>query len=53
MTRLHIVFFAIFNEVMAEGLDNINEGVNVGGELVTDGRFTDDQGMVAETEKGL
>ena len=38
---------------MAEGLDNIEEGVNVGGELVTDVRFADDQGMVAETEKGL
>ena len=34
---------------MAEGPDNINEGVNVGGELVTDVRFTDNQGMVAET----
>ena len=38
---------------MPEGLDNINEGVNVGGELVTYVRFGDDQGMVAETEKVL
>ena len=38
---------------MVAGLDNINEGVNVGGELVKDVRFAYDQGMVAETEKGL
>ena len=36
-----------------QGLDNINEGVNVGGEIVTDVRFADDRGMVSETEKGL
>ena len=48
------LLFSIFAERMvAEGLDNINEGTNVGGELVTDVRFADDQGMVAETEKGL
>ena len=48
------LLFSIFAERMvAEGLDNINEGVNVGEELVTDVRFADDQGMVAETEKGL
>ena len=48
------LLFSIFAERMvAEGRDNINEGVNVGGELVTDVRFADDQGMVAETEKGL
>ena len=47
------LLFSIFAEMVAEGLDNINEGVNVEGELVTDVRFADDQGMVAETEKGL
>ncbi len=36
-----------------ERLDEITEGVNVGGELLKDIRFADDQGMVAETEKGL
>ena len=47
------LLFSIFAErIVAEGLDNINEGVNVGGELVTDIRFADDQGMFAET-KGL
>ena len=42
------LLFSIFVERMVtEGLDNINEGVNVGGELVADVRFADDQGMVA------
>ena len=39
--------------MLVEGLDDINEGVNVGGELLKDIRFADDQVMVAETEKGL
>ena len=36
-----------------EGLDDINEGVNVGGELLKDIRFAEDQAIVVETEKGL
>ena len=49
------LLFSIFAERMvAEGLDNINEGVNVGGGLVlVRCLFADDQGRVAETEKGL
>ena len=39
--------------MLTEALYNLNEGVNVGGKLVKDIRFADDQGMVAETEKGL
>ena len=48
-----LCYFQSAERMVAEALDNINEGVNVGGELVTDARFADDQGMVAETEKGL
>jgi hypothetical protein len=39
--------------MMAEAMDNIEEGVNVGGEIVRDVRFADDQGMIASTEAGL
>ena len=38
---------------MIEALEDIEEGVRVGGELVKDVKFTDDQGMVASTEVGL
>jgi hypothetical protein len=37
----------------AEATEGIDEGVKVGGELVTDVKFVDDQGMVASTEEGL
>ena len=48
------LLFSIYAEVMMiEALENIEEGVLIGGELVTDARFTDDQGMVSSTERGL
>src|SRR3954471_23562855 len=39
--------------MMVEALEDMEEGVLVGGQLVTDVRFADDQGMVAGTEMGL
>ena len=39
--------------MMIEALEDIEEGVRVGGELVKDVKFADDQGMVASTEIGL
>jgi hypothetical protein len=36
-----------------EAMEGIEEGVRVGGKLVKDVRFADDQGMVAGTEQGL
>ena len=39
--------------MMKEALEDIEEGVRVGGELVQDVKFADDQGMVASTEFGL
>ena len=48
------LLFSIYAErMMAEALDGINEGVNVGGELRKDVRFADDQIMAAETVGGL
>ena len=48
------LLFSIYAEVtMIEVLEDMEEGVLVGGKLVSDVRFADDQGMVASTEMGL
>ena len=48
------LLFSIYAEMMMiEALEEIEEGVRVGGELVKDVKFADDQGMVASTELGL
>ena len=41
--------------MMLEALENMDEGLIVGGQVVSDVRFADDQGMVASrpTENGL
>ena len=39
--------------MMIEALEDMEEGVSVGGQLVSDVRFAVDQGMVAGTEMGL
>jgi hypothetical protein len=39
--------------MMIEAMQDVEEGVRVGGELVKDVKFADDQGMVASTEQGL
>src|SRR6267154_5770412 len=46
--------FSIYAEVMMiEVLEDMKEGVVLGGKLISDVRFADDQGMVASTEMGL
>ena len=48
------VLFSIYAEsMMKEAMDGIRTGIKVGGKLVRDVRFADDQGMVAGTQKGL
>src|SRR3989441_5490245 len=48
------LLFSIYAEVMMiEALEDMEEGVSVGGQLVSDVRFADDPGMVAGTEMGL
>jgi len=48
------LLFSIYAErMMVEALDGVDEGVKVGGSLLKDIKFADDQGMVAETERGL
>src|SRR6476469_436217 len=39
--------------MMQEALENVEEGIRVGGELIKDVKYADDQGMVANTEAGL
>ena len=48
------LLFSIYAEkMMIEAMTSVEEGVMIGGELLKDVRFADDQGMVAATEKGL
>src|SRR6478609_4458525 len=46
--------FSIYAEMMMkEALENVEEGIRVGGELIKDEKYADDQGTVANTEAGL
>src|SRR6476619_3790978 len=48
------LLFSIYAEMMMkEALKNVEEGIRVGGELIKDVKYADDQGMVANTEAGL
>src|ERR1041385_8196886 len=48
------LLFSIYAEIMMiESLENIEEGILVGGQMFSDVRFADDQGMVSSTERGL
>ena len=48
------LLFSMYAEVMMiEELEDMEEGVSVGGQLVNGVRFADDQGMVAGTEMVL
>ena len=48
------VLFSVYVEMMMkEAMEDVDEGVTVGGELLKDVRFADDQAMVASTEAGL
>ena len=47
------LLFSLYLEMMEEAMEESEEGVKVGGYLLRDVRFADDQGMVANTEKGL
>src|SRR6478609_2089409 len=42
------LLFSIYAEMMMkEALENVEEGIRVGGELIKDVKYADDQGMVA------
>ena len=47
------LLFSLYVEMMMEeAMEEIEEGVKVGGYLLRDVRFADDQGMVAIVERG-
>ena len=48
------LLFNIYAEaMMAEAMEGIEEGIKIGGNLLKDVRFADDQGMIAGSEAGL
>jgi hypothetical protein len=48
------LLFTIYVEtMMVEAMEDVEEGVKIGGQWVRDVRFADDQAMVASTEEGL
>lgn len=48
------LLFTLYMEMMmTEAMEDIEEGVKIGGKLLKDVRFADDQGMVASSESGL
>ena len=48
------LLFTLYAEaMMIEAMEGVEEGIKVGGKLLQDVRFADDQGMVADTENGL
>ena len=45
------VLFSVYIEIMTkEAMEDVDEGVEVGGELLKDVRFADDQAMVAKSD---
>ena len=48
------ILFTIYAEMMmAEAMEGMDEGIVLGGKIVQDVRFADDQGMVANSERCL
>ena len=48
------ILFSIYAEAMIkEALEDVDEGMKVGGELLIDVRFADDQAMTANNKQGL
>ena len=48
------LLFSLYSEMMMiEALDDIEEGIKIGGRLLQDVRFADDQAMVSSREAGL
>ena len=48
------LLFSIYSQmIMDEAMNDVQEGIKVGGQWIKDVRFADDQGVVAHTELGL
>lgn len=48
-----LLFIIYVEMMMIEAMEELDEGIKVGGNWIQDVRFADDQGMVADTEEGL
>src|SRR6476661_10146852 len=48
-----LLFLIYAEKMMKEALENVEEGIRVGGEPIKDVKYADDQGMVANTETEL
>ena len=48
-----LLFNIYADEMMEEAMEDIEEGIKIGGKLVKDVRFADDQGVIAGREAGL
>ena len=53
MPSLPVLFSVYVEMIMIEAMKRVEEVVAVGGELLKDVRFADDQAMVANSEAGL
>ena len=50
----HDILFSVYAEMMIiEVMEDVEKGVRVGGELLKDVKFADDQVMVSQMENGL
>jgi hypothetical protein len=48
------LLFTVYAEgMMAEAMEGVEEEIKVGGKLLNDAKFADDQGMVSGSERGL
>jgi len=48
-----LLFTLYVEEMMRESMEDVENGIKIGGFRINDVRLEDDQGMVASTEKGL
>ena len=48
-----LLFNIFIEDLIREAMENIEEGITVGGQLITAIRFVDDQAMVASSAEGL
>ena len=48
-----LLFNLYVEEMMLEAMEGIEEGIKIGGKLLKDVRFADNQAMVASSEEGL
>ena len=54
LMNYHDILFSVYAEMMIiEVMEDVEKGVRVGGELLKDVKFADDQVMVSQMENGL